>query len=190
MLKLTPRAIQICETIKEYQRVLIKAYLPAVFIVLSERNRSCKKFIYLSKIQAIYFQCLVLFLKEKEKSATDGSAKEISKFFSNPFIGKLYKLIISKEYKVMWLIFLFPFYFFKKIISFRNERAHEAIDNIQLIIQNFVEISDYFREKLSSGDFNPDSLDLDGIKKIHQHIIMINEFKSDEDEDDSQDATG
>ena len=90
----------------------------------------------------------------------------------------------------MWLIFLFPFYFFKKIISFRNERAHEAIDNIQLIIQNFVEISDYFREKLSSGDFNPDSLDLDGIKKIHQHIIMINEFKSDEDEDDSQDATG
>ena len=173
MLKLTPRAIQICETIKEYQRVLIKAYLPAVFIVLSERNRSCKKFIYLSKIQAIYFQCLVLFLKEKEKSATDGSAKEISKFFSNPFIGKLYKLIISKEYKVMWLIFLFPFYFFKKIISFRNERAHEAIDNIQLIIQNFVEISDYFREKLSSGDFNPDSLDLDGITKFHQHILMI-----------------
>ena len=46
VLNLTPLAIQICETIREWQQLLILEHLPDQFSVLYERDKKCKIIIF------------------------------------------------------------------------------------------------------------------------------------------------
>jgi hypothetical protein len=74
--------------------------------------------------------------------------------------------------------------FFKKIVNVRNKRAHEAIDDINLLVENFNEVFNYLGETLTSADFEPKLLDLNEIKEINQHIKMIEEFADEEEKEE------
>ena len=84
--------MQICETMKKYQMVLIHEFLPDIFSVLSERDKKCKisKFCFLFMFFNIY---LVSFLKGKPSNL-------IKKFFKRPIVVSLDNFISAKEFKV------------------------------------------------------------------------------------------
>ena len=65
--------------------------------------------------------------------------------------------------------------FVKTILEFRNEKAHEAVNNLKSLKNNFQMVSTHFR---SVANFDTDSFKISEIEKIFNAAKEIKERKT------------